>query len=119
MKNAIIQALGKKIVGNLQLFGPDRDKGIMVRDLVTQKEAPGEELGQVIGLGEAQEMIQTKLKTADSLTGKNRAALFALLQKLLRPNLTFNKNETESRKRKAYDEVKPVLFQMKKGEMIA
>lgn len=112
------QALAGKVVGNLQLFQADREKGIILRNLVTQAEAepPGQEI--VRGLDEVEAFLNAQLKAMPDLSGRSRQALLVVLQKLLRPNLTFNKNETEARKRVARDEVKPVLFQIKKGEMI-
>ena len=118
LRNILIQTLNRQVVGNLQLFEADREKGIVIRDLETQKEAPGKNLDQVIGLGEAQDFTRSKLETLEGVSDEDRALVFAVIQKLLRPNLTFNKSETEAIKRKAAEEVKPVLFQMKKGEMI-
>ena len=37
---------------------------------------------------------------------------------VINPNITFNKRETELRKEKAKSSVKPIYFQVKKGEMI-
>jgi membrane-associated HD superfamily phosphohydrolase len=85
---------------------------------VNQSEATG--LGQesVSGLDEVESALNVQLKATQALTGRHRQALFAVTQKLLRPNLTFNKNETEARKRAAREAVMPVLSQVKKGEMI-
>ncbi len=118
LRNALVQSLKPQIVGNLQLFQTDREKGITVRNLQTQAEAPGKELESVIGPGKAQERISAGLKQVSLLADKDRQALFAVIQKLFRPNLTFNKSETEIRKELARGSVKPVLFQVKKGEMI-
>ncbi|MBE0596071.1 MAG: HDIG domain-containing protein [Desulfuromonadales bacterium] len=118
LRKMLPQALNQKIVGNLQLFQADREKGITIRNLELQKEDAGRELETVIGPGQAQERINAGLKQMEELSGRQRQALFAVIQKLFRPNLTFNKNETEARKRQAGEAVKPVLFQVKKGEMI-
>ncbi len=118
LRRALAQALSPKVVGNLQLFQADREKGITIRNLDSQKEEPGKDLQNVIGPGLAQERINTGLKNIEGLSSKERHTLYATIQKLFRPNLTFNKNETEARKRQAREAVKPVLFQVKKGEMI-
>ncbi len=47
-----------------------------------------------------------------------RNSIINISQKLLEPNLIFNRIETESRKQSARDNVKPVLFQLKRGEII-
>ena len=49
--------------------------------------------------------------------GFGRSAV-ALAQKIIVPNLSFNKTETENRIKKVVQEVRPVLFQIKKGEVI-
>ena len=118
LRHLISQSLAGKVVGNLQLFQADREKGIIIRNLLTQSEA--ETLGQetVRGLDDVETALRTQLKTIPGLSVNNRQVLLGVLQKLLRPNLTFNKNETESRKRVAREEIKPVLFQVKKGEMV-
>ncbi len=118
LDEAVAQALSGKVVGNLQLFQADRESGIVVRNLVTQAETRETDLSGVRGLGQAQDQIQAQLKGFDHLDRQDKSALFAVIQKLLRPDLTFNKKETEARKVQARDAVKPVLFQVKKGEMI-
>jgi hypothetical protein len=118
LRSLVSRALTGKVVGNLQLFQADREKGIVIRNLVNQSEATG--LGQesVSGLDDVESALNVQLRATQALTGRHRQALFAVTQKLLRPNLTFNKNETEARKRAAREAVMPVLSQVKKGEMI-
>ncbi len=118
LRRLISEALAGKVVGNLQLFQADREKGIAIRNLVMKSEA--ETIGKetVRGLNDVEAVLKTRLQTIPDLDGRSRQALLAVLQKMLRPNLTFNKNETEARKRAAREEVKPVLSQVKKGEMI-
>lgn len=118
LRSLISRSLAGKVVGNLQLFQADREKGVIIRNLVTQSEIAS--LGQetVSGLDDVEVALKVQLKAVPNLTGRHRQALLVVLQKLLRPNLTLNKNETEARKREAREAVKPVLFQVKKGEMI-
>lgn len=47
-----------------------------------------------------------------------RNSVINISQELVEPNLIFNKIETENRKQSARDNVKPVLFQLKRGEII-
>jgi len=64
---------------------------------------------------------QIRLRAASILDEDNkkvRTAIVHLAQALLPPNVTFNRNETELRRQKAVEAVKPVFFQVKKGEMI-
>lgn len=70
---------------------------------------------QVLGVGNAQDRMREELRPLE-LTRAQRRLIQALAVKLVSPNLTFNKNETETRKQMAREEVKPVLFQVKKGD---
>lgn len=118
LQKQLTQVLQAKVVGNLQLFKADLNRGVLVRDLKSGAEATNIEALIVIGLGDLLDQVRAGLKEVPGLSAQQREGLFAVLRKLLRPNLTFNKNETEARKRQAAAEIKPVLFQVKKGEMI-
>jgi len=118
LRLAINRALSGKIVGNLQLFETDRERGVVVRDLVAESETVAEAPEDVIGLGDAQDRVRSRIEKVAGLPAEARPPLVNIIQKLLRPNLTFNKNETEARKRQAREAIKPVLFQVKRGEMI-
>jgi putative nucleotidyltransferase with HDIG domain len=75
-------------------------------------------LGNVIGLDAVAFQIEKQLRQDADLPPAFSKALLPVVEKLLRPNLTFNKNETETRKNDAREAVNPVLYQVKKGEMI-
>ncbi|WP_051360844.1 HD family phosphohydrolase [Desulfuromonas sp. TF] len=118
LRAALLQALNGKIVGNLSLFKTDRERGIIIRDLATQQEVEVKEPADVIGLEAAQKRVADQLKQLEEIPPNSRKILLGIIEKLVRPNLTFNTNETEARKQQAREAVKPVLFQVKKGEMI-
>lgn len=115
---ALQTALDQRTVGNLLLFQADSEKGIVIRNLSSRKEEAGADLQNVIGPGTAQEHISANLKDVQGTSVKQRQVLYAVTLKLFRPNLTFNKDETDARKRQAREAIKPVLFQVKQGEMI-
>ncbi len=117
--NVVTRALGGRIVGNLQLFQGEKERGVMVRDLTSQQESALQDISTVIGLGGAQDRIAEGLRQLKELSRGEREFLDELLRRLVHPNLTFNKNETEARRAAAREGVAPVLFQVKKGEMIA
>lgn len=118
LRNAVLAALNRKIVGNLQLFQADRKRGITVRDVESRQESDVVDLDSVISVGDVQDRLLEQFKSAPRLTALQIKVLFPLAVKLVKPNLTFNKDETEVRKQSARENVKPVLFQIKKGEMI-
>ena len=117
---SILQAevFDRPLVANLKLFKTDQARGVIVRDLSSQTEITYTELPLVVGVPEALASIDPLLKVAPGIKRTQRKVLMGVLQQLLRPSLTFNQQETELRRQQAYDEITPVLFQVKKGEMI-
>jgi hypothetical protein len=118
IRNLLLGAMEKRIVGNLQVFQTGWDRGIIVRDLVSHGEQAVLESQQVTGIGEAFDQVVEGLVKAKGVSSGQRKVLEKLFRKMVRPNLTFNQSETEERRRFARELVKPVLFQVKKGEMI-
>ncbi|MGK2905145.1 MAG: HD family phosphohydrolase [Desulfuromonadales bacterium] len=119
IKQIMTNLYQQKVVGNLKLFEADRLKGVVFRsldDAHTERPDSGQEL--VIGLGELQESLK-KAVDETALPGNQQKALRELIVPLLRPNISFNQNETDARRKLAREDVKPVLIQVKKGEMIA
>jgi membrane-associated HD superfamily phosphohydrolase len=113
----IIPLYQQKVVGNLKLFEADRSKGVIFRGPNDQPEFFDQGVDKIIGLGELQDSLKKALGTTE-FTNKQQVALRELIVPLLRPNVSFNQNETEARRALAREEVKPVLIQVKKGEMI-
>ncbi|MEJ2200427.1 MAG: HDIG domain-containing protein [Desulfuromonadaceae bacterium] len=118
LRNAVLAALRGKIVGNLQLFEAERKRGITIRNLETRQEADVLELNDVISVGDVRDRLREQFAKLPHFPSRYEAVLFPLATRLIQPNLTFNRDETEARKSLARDGVKPVLFQIKKGEMI-
>jgi len=118
LQQNLVQALKAKAVANLQLFQQDRNQGVMVRNLIDNSESELADLTTVIGVGEVRNRIVSAISGIAGLGQSNGEVLAALLGRMTRPNLTFNKNATEERKRLAAEAVQPILFQVKKGEMI-
>ena len=106
-----------KVAGNLNLFDVDRLHGVVFRSLDTQMEVHDNGRETVIGLGGLQDSLKKAIAATD-LPGSQQKALLELMQPFLRPNISFNKNESEGRRQQAREAVKPVLIQVKKGEMI-
>ena len=117
MALAMTKIYRQKIAGNLKLFEADRVKGVIFRSVDTQEEVVDGEREEVIGLGQLQDLLKKVVGETD-LPANQQTALRELLLPLLRPNISFNQNETEARRQSAREEVKPVLIQVKKGEMI-
>ena len=113
------EILGNGVVTNKELLLREIDKGIVLRDIETKTEKIVNKLKPFYGLDQAQTMVriigQPLLKNKN-YTIKNLIVDFA--QKLIQPNITLNKSETEERKQKAVLEIKPSLYKIKAGEML-
>ncbi|MDT8440410.1 MAG: HDIG domain-containing protein [Desulfuromonadales bacterium] len=107
----------QRVTGNLKLFEADRPQGIVFRHLDNQVEQADSDQIRVIGLGELQVLVRAEL-AAGGWNRTQRESLEEVLLSLLRPNISFNQNETELRRQRAREAVQPVLTQVKKGEMI-
>ena len=115
---ALTQVFERPIVANLQIFSADREKKILLREQASGKDLPPEILEKTFGLSEALEQAKLLLGQIPALSPVQHLTLLKLVQQQLRPSLSYNQEETERLRQIARDEVKPVLFQIKKGEMI-
>jgi len=107
------------VVANKQLVLQQQHKGIILRTLSSREEVHVNDLQKFYSLDEARNAIANTggalLKNFD-YSLRNLAS--DLAQRLIQPNLTLNKGETEERRNKAVADVKAVLTQIKKGEML-
>jgi putative nucleotidyltransferase with HDIG domain len=116
--SALLRGMDGMAVGNLQLFTADRERGVVIRDLQARTEKATTEAIDVSGPGKALDRLKEEIRLLPGLSNRQKHNLTGIIQKLFRPNLTFNKNETDTRKLQAREAIKPVLFQVKQGEMI-
>ena len=129
--------LSERIVPDREAILKEWDRGIMIRtinwpapkvsetgELVRATLPPeimlsGDEITQVIDLAEARAVLAQKAREVWArLPGPEAEVLKGLAIRLISPNLTFNQAETDARRSTAREEVKPVLFKIKSGEMI-
>jgi putative nucleotidyltransferase with HDIG domain len=107
------------VVANKEILLKESDRGIILRDIKTKNEMLVYNLKHFYGLDQAKTMVtiigQPVLQNKNYEL-KNMIVDFA--QKLVQPNITLNRSETEERKKAAYAEVKPILHKIKAGEMI-
>ena len=112
----------RPIVANLQAFEADRERGVLAIE-----RSGGEEIDsqlfeqvfeQVTGLNGALQQADNELFLIPGITSMQQQTLLKLVQQQLRPNLIFNQKITEQRQLDAREQVAPVLFQVKKGEMV-
>ncbi len=118
--NKIVTLIFKNgIVENKEILLNENDKGIIIRTISTKKELEIYNLKRYYGLDQAKTMVrvtgQPFLKGVD-YTKLNLIVDFS--QRLLKPNITSNISETEDRKQLAIDQVKPIMYKIKAGEML-
>ena len=94
--------------------------GVILHNILTDKEIKLNEVDRFIDLDEAKRLLTKQWKKVESplLPPELKEVSLKLALSLLTPNVTFNKRETEIRKESARKAVKPVYFKVKKGEMI-
>lgn len=109
----------RKYITNSTFGKSEKEKGITIRNLNTQKEQEIKDVSKILN---TQEINEALLKRTNAIFNNDnydtKRVMFSLAKKLIEPNLTFNKETTEKKKLAAMEEVKPVLFQVQKNEMI-
>ncbi|MBW2145627.1 MAG: HDIG domain-containing protein [Deltaproteobacteria bacterium] len=109
----------KGVVSRKELFRIERDSHITLLEVETGSEIVLRDPSSLLDLDSARRYIA--LKGRESLLHLSRSmrdTVIEISQKLVLPNITLNKSETEKRKKEALDSIKPVYFQLKKGEVI-
>ena len=111
--------LGKGVVSNRAMLLKDADKGIALRDLGTKNERVITDLKQFYDLDQAKSMVRF---IGEPLLKDQNDALKGLVidfsQRLIQPNVTLNRSETEERRQLAAEGIKPVMYKIKAGEML-
>jgi len=111
--------LKKGAVNDKDLLDPDSDKGVVIRNIQTREERRGFPPFTFLDFKEGRNKLRAQADLLSSTFGKEMTpVILRIAEHFLKPNLTFNKDETEERKTKAREKVKPVYFQLKRGEVI-
>ncbi|MEJ2158741.1 MAG: HD family phosphohydrolase, partial [Desulfobacteraceae bacterium] len=112
-----IQANG--VVANKEVLLKEADRGITVRNVASQTEKNVTALRQHYGPDQAKTMVRIVAEPLLKELDYNLANLIVdICQRLVQPNLTLNRNETETRKAQALANVKPIMYKFKAGEML-
>lgn len=111
--------LANGVVANKEILLKESDKGITLRNVTTKTEKKMYALRQYYGPDQAKTMVRI---IAEPLVKDLNYNLINLIvdfsQRLLHPNITLNHNETEERKKQALDNIKPIMYKIKAGEML-
>ena len=107
------------VVANKEILLKESDRGINLRDIKTKNEMLVYNLKHFYSLDQAKTMVT--IIGQPILQNKNyniKNLIVDFVQKLVQPNITLNRSETEERKKVAYAEVKPIFHKIKAGEML-
>lgn len=107
------------LVSRKEMFPSEDENPIILREVETGKEFILRDTSSLYDLDSARRYIGFRgQESLLHLSRSLRETVIEVSQKLIFPNITLNKNETEQRRKKALESLKPVYFQLKKGEMI-
>lgn len=116
----VTQVIKKGVVSNKMMLMRQSGKGIILHNINTENELKITDLNQFFDLKAADDFVRghaSKLRSSmipEELVGVS----INLAASLIKPNLTFNKRESELRKDLVRKSVKPFYFKIKKGEML-
>ena len=113
------EILGNGVVANKELLLKEADKGIILRDIKTKKEKVVFNLKHFYDLDQAKTMV--KIIGQPLIKNRNytlRNMIVDFSQRLIQPNITLNRSETEERKKEVYAGIKPIFHKIKAGEML-
>jgi putative nucleotidyltransferase with HDIG domain len=115
----IAPILKKGIINDKELLDPDAEKGIVIRNIRTREERRTFPPFGFFDFKEAKAKVRSQADLPSPIKGKELSPIvLKIAEHFLRPNLTFNKDETEEKKTSAREKVRPVYFQVKRGEVI-
>ena len=115
----LIRILENGVVTSKEILLRESDKGILLRNVETKTNKVVDNLKQFYGLDQAATMV--RIVGQPLLKGLNYSLVNLIVdfvQRLIQPNITLNRSETEELKKKAAAEVKPVLHKIMAGEML-
>ena len=119
IKTILDKILSNGIVANKELLLKESHKGIILRTIGSKSERTVNNLKVFYGPDQAKTMVRVEGQPLLKNVNYNLSNLIVdICQRLLHPNITLNKNETERRIKRAEDSIKPILYQIKAGEMI-
>ena len=110
----------KGIVSDKTMLMSQAGKGIILQGIYSQKGVKVTNLDRFLDPKTAKKSIEGKIKALyQSMSSRELAKVsLKLASALIRPNVTFNKRETEFKKDIARKAVKPFYFKVKEGEML-
>ncbi|MFB3852033.1 MAG: HD family phosphohydrolase [Acidobacteriota bacterium] len=117
----ILKKVGaKKIISdeeNLTVYPSIKIRDIHKSGIEWEIKSPSS--GEIVNLTTARRYLRELLDENQSLPPSLKAASEELLRTIIKPNLTFNSQETSIRREKAASDVPPLVVYLKKGSIVA
>jgi hypothetical protein len=115
----LIKVLDNGVVTNKEILLKESEKGIVLLDVGTKEEKELYQLKKFYGLDQAKTMVRiVGQPLLNDLDYGMLNLVVDFVQRLIQPNVTLNRSETEKRKDQAAVDIKPVLHKIKAGEML-
>jgi len=119
IKTIINKILTNGVVANKEILLNEAHKGIILKTIGSKQEKTVNNLKVFYSTDQADAMVRIEGQPILKGVNYNLSNLIVdLCQRLLQPNITLNKNETEKRILEAESWIKPILYKIKAGEMI-
>ncbi len=119
IKTILEKILATGVVANKELLLKEENKGIILQTIGTRDERIVNILKTFYSPDQAKIMVRIEGQPILKDLNANLSNLIVdLCQRLLQPNISLNKNETERRSQEAESLIKPILYQIVAGEMI-
>ena len=97
----------------------ENQSGITIVNVISREEENLKDVSSILNIKDIDSLLSRQVNTNfKDESSSARHVIFALLKKLVEPNLSFNEEATQRKIRLAAEEVKPVYFQVQKNEMI-
>lgn len=113
------EILENGVVANKEILLKESDRGIVLREIDGKTEKTVTNLRQYYGLDQSKVMVRIVGEPLlRDLSYNLRNLIVDIVQQLIHPNITLNRNETEERRKEAARAIKPVFYKIKAGEML-
>ncbi|MDI9571447.1 MAG: HDIG domain-containing protein [Pseudomonadota bacterium] len=108
-----------KLITNVEFSTLEYERGLIVKNVRTRAEREENKVDEILQMHDAKRILRQEVAAAMTEDGEPlKRTVINIGEKLLQPNLTFNRLESEQRRQAAVESVKPVYFEVQKNEMI-
>ena len=115
----VTQVISQGVFSEQNLPPADLQRPIIIRRLPSWHEKQESSASRFLELNDAKKKLNLYCReAAEDLASGPRYAICEVAQSLITPNVSLNRAETEQRKLAGLQNLRPVYFQIKKGEML-